>query len=166
LHMSPCYTEETTCNLQGCSRAHDQNRCKKKQTGLDPKLLSIYTLRTCCNYSGCPTFQHTQHPRMEHQQHCNAAATQLLNRMPSQHSCKNDAAAVATAQACKHCQHHNTDSGHLQQTHTLSCVVAAQCSPTITLHTAGSTSKARPRAAQNSAAGGDQWKAATESTRW
>lgn len=31
----------------------------KKQTGLDPKLLSIYTLSTCCNYSGCPTFQHT-----------------------------------------------------------------------------------------------------------
>jgi hypothetical protein len=54
-----------------------------KRTGLDPKLLSIYTLSTCCNYHGVRCLStHTRHPCVSTRQRCNAAGASCANGMP------------------------------------------------------------------------------------
>jgi len=166
--MSPCYKGDHTCDQQGCSQAHDQNRCNKKTNRPGPKtalyLHSQYLLQLL-RVPDLPAHTtpewSTNSIAMQLRPSC---STECLPGIPA----KNDAAAVTAAQACKHCQHHTKHLRTLTstRTHTLSCVVAAWCSPSITLHTAGPQPHARLRAAQKGAAGGDQRKAARENTRW
>lgn len=88
-----------------------------KRTGLDPKLLSIYTLSTCCNYHGVRCLStHTRHPCMSTRQRCNAAGASCANGMP--HSIHTTASGsvqqlrLASTAGTTHNQHKNPLQTH------------------------------------------------------